>query len=75
MPGPCHEDHVQVIFLDQAVQVDVDESQAGARSPVTQQPVFDVLRLERLLEERVALQVNHAQSEIVAGPPVRLGFP
>jgi hypothetical protein len=50
MPGPSHEDHVEIEFLDEAVQVDVGKSQARARSPMPEQAVFDVLGLQRFLQ-------------------------
>ncbi len=64
------EDHVQIVFLDQPVQVNIDERQARARSPVAEQAVLDVFRPERLLQQRVLLQVDHPQGEVIAGPPV-----
>src|SRR5271167_2681884 len=38
VPWPRHEDHVQVQFLDQPVQMNVHERQTGARSPMPEQP-------------------------------------
>ena len=69
-----HEDHVLVVFLDQPVQVNVDERQAGARSPVSEQTVLDVLGLERLLQQRVVDEIDHPQCEVIAGSPVGVGF-
>src|SRR5262249_16325745 len=34
MPGPSHKNHVQIKFFDQSVQMEINESEAGARSPV-----------------------------------------
>src|SRR5579864_8307607 len=50
MPRPGHEDHVQVQLFDQPVQMNVHERQTRARSPMSEQPVLDVLRLQRLLQ-------------------------
>src|SRR5271165_2167459 len=36
MARPGHENHVQVVFLDEPVQVNVDECEAGTRSPMSQ---------------------------------------
>ena len=41
--------HVQIGFLDHAIQMRVDEIQAGRRSPMTQQPRLDVAQAKRLL--------------------------
>ena len=47
MAGTDDVDHVQVVFLDQPVEVDVEEVQSRRRAPVTKQSRFDVLELER----------------------------
>ena len=47
--GAADVDHVEVVRLDHAVQVDVDEVQPRRRAPVAQQARLDVLDLERLL--------------------------
>ena len=75
VPRSGHEDHVQVVGLDRPAQVDVAEGQTRAGAPVAEQPVLDVLRLERLLQERVRLQVGHAQGEVVARPPEGVDLP
>ena len=63
-------DQVEVVLLDEAVEVDPDEGLAGVGAPVAEQPVLDVLRLERLAQQRVRAQVEHADAEVVAGAPV-----
>src|SRR5262249_45664664 len=45
-------DHVQVIALDDAVEVDAEHVQARRRSPVAEQARLNVLALQRLLEKR-----------------------
>src|SRR5215469_9448913 len=57
MAGTCHKDHVLVVSLDDAVEVGIDECEARARSPMPQQPVLDLFRLERLLEQRIVAQI------------------
>jgi hypothetical protein len=39
---------------------------------MAEQSLLDVLGLERLAEERVGLKIDHAGSEVVACPPVRV---
>ncbi len=46
---PGDVDDVQVLFVDDAVEVDVEEVQAGRRAPMAQQPRLDVFALQRLL--------------------------
>jgi hypothetical protein len=41
---------------------------------VAEQPVLDVLRPEWLIEQRILLQVDHAQAEVIASSPVRFCF-
>lgn len=48
MAGPADIEHVDVTRLDDAVEVGVNKVQSGRRSPVTEKPRFDVLRLEWL---------------------------
>src|SRR5271165_408473 len=43
-----HEDHVEIQFLDQAIQVDIDEGQPWARAPMSEQAVLDMVGLQRL---------------------------
>ena len=74
MSGPGHEDHVEVEFLDQAVQMDIGERQSGARSPMAQKPVLDVLGLERLLQKGIVLKIDHAERQVVARSPVSVGL-
>ena len=63
-------DHVQVIFLDDPIQMDVEEVLPRSGPPVAQQPRFDVLELQRLAQERVVIKVDLADREVIGGPPV-----
>ena len=65
-------DRVEVARPDRAVEVRVDEVQAGRRAEVPEQARLDVARLERLAEQRVVEQVDLADGEVVRGPPVRV---
>src|SRR5262245_49081341 len=47
MSGSRHKNHVKIMFLYDPVQVRIDERQGGARSPMAEQAVLDMLRLER----------------------------
>ncbi len=67
-----HEDHVEILLEDQPIQVHPDEGQCGARAPVAEEPVLDVLRLQRLPEQRVVLEEDHPYGQVVARPPVRV---
>ena len=67
-------DGVQVVLLDRAVQVDVDEVQSRRGAPVAQKPRFDVLEPQRLFQKRIVEQIDLADREIVGGPPVGVHF-
>lgn len=69
MSGPGEEDHVEVILLDHAAEVQVHEGETGARSPVAKLAVLDVLGAQRLGQQRVLAKVDHAEAEVVAGAP------
>jgi hypothetical protein len=68
--GAGHEDHVEVVLLDEAVQVRVDEGQPGAGAPVAQQTILDMFGAQRLLEQGIFDQVDHPQGEIATGLPI-----
>jgi hypothetical protein len=53
-------DHVEVVRLDHAVQVRVDEIQPRRRAPVAEQPRLDVRAFEALRQQRVVEQVDLA---------------
>ncbi len=63
-------DHVEVVLHDGAVAVDVDEIEAGRGSPVPQQARLDVLDLERLGQQRIVVEINLSDRQIVRGAPV-----
>jgi len=70
MPGAGDIDHVEVVLLDRPVQVNVDEVQAWRRSPVAEKPRLDVILCERLLEQRVVVEIDLADRQVVGRPPV-----
>ena len=72
MPRAGDVDHVEVEFLDQPVQVDVDEIQTWRRSPMAEQPRLDVFLCQGLLEQRVVVEIDLADRQVVGGPPIRI---
>ncbi|GAA3355420.1 hypothetical protein GCM10017744_017880 [Streptomyces antimycoticus] len=68
--GAPDADGVQVAVLDDAVQVGVDEVEAGRGAPVAQQPGLDVVRAQRLGQQGVGQQIDLARREVVGGAPV-----
>ena len=47
VPGTADEDGAQVVIVDDAIQVCVDEVQARSSSPMSKQPGLDVLQSQR----------------------------
>ena len=70
MPRPADIDHVQVVLINDAVQVRVDEVQPGRRAPVAEQARLDVLDRKRLRQQRIVEQINLSHRQIVGGAPV-----
>ena len=46
------------------------KAEPGRGAPVAEQPRLDVLRPERLAQQRVVLQIDLADGQVVRGPPV-----
>ena len=62
--------HVARRAADEPVEVDVDEVEGRGRAPVPEQARLDVLRAQRLPQQRVLLQVDLGDREVVRGLPV-----
>jgi hypothetical protein len=61
---------VEVVFFDEAIEMDPDKRLAGIGTPVAEKAILDVLGLERLAEERIGAKIDHAGGKIVASAPV-----
>src|SRR5215471_10891487 len=72
MPGPRDVDHVEIALLDHPIQVNVDKIQARRCSPMAEKPRLDVVLCERFLEQRIVIEIDLADGEIVGGPPIRI---
>src|SRR5262249_46379061 len=68
--GSSQVDHVGVALIDQAVEVDVEEAEAWGRAPVAEQSRLDVLRIQRLSQERIVEQVDLGGGQVVGGVPI-----
>ena len=67
---PGDVDHVEVVLVDDAVEVRVDEIQPGRRAPVAEQARLDVLDRQLLREQRVVEQIDLSHRHVVGGTPV-----
>ena len=68
------QDHIQIILLDDAVQMNINQVLTGHRAPVADDLLLDVLGLQRLLEQRVIEQVKLTGCKIICRPPVCVHF-
>src|SRR6185437_1184245 len=68
--GPGHVDHVEVVFLDDPVQVDVNEVLPRGRAPVTQQHGLDVRELQRPFQQWIVVEIDLADRQVIGGTPV-----
>ncbi len=73
--GPGDIDHVEVILRDDPVEVHIDEVQSRRGTPVAQQPRLHMFELQRILQQRVVVEVNLADRQIVGGPPIGVHLP
>src|SRR5215471_13466050 len=51
--GAANIDHVQVIFPDETVEMDINKVQSRTCTPMSRQPWFDVLELEWLAQQGI----------------------
>ena len=72
MTRPGYINNVEIEFLDQPVEMNVDEIQAGRGAPMAQQPRLNVLQRKRLAQQRVIVEINLADGEIIRGAPIRV---
>ena len=70
VPGAGDVDHVEVVLLDDPVQVRVDEVLPGRRAPVAEQHVLHVRERQRPLQQRIVVEIDLADRQIVGGAPV-----
>ena len=63
-------DDAEVVRLDHAVQVDVEEVEPCRSAPVSQESRLDVVEREPLLEQRVVVQIDLSDGEIVRRAPI-----
>ena len=70
MPGAGDVDHIKIEFLDQPIEMRVNEVEARRRAPMPEKARLDVLLLERLTQQGVVEQVDLTDRQIVGGAPV-----
>ena len=72
MAGAADVDHVEAARLDDAIEVHVDEIEAGCRPPVAEQPRLDVGAFQRPFEQWIVEEIDLADRQIICRPPPRV---
>ena len=68
--GACDVEHIQVVLPDDAVQMNIDEVLAWRCAPMGDHQRLHVLQLQRLLQQRIVIEVDLAHRHIVGSAPV-----
>ena len=65
-------DHVEVALFDHAIEMHVDEVQARGRAPMADEARLHMLLLERLLEQRIVVEIGLANRQVIRRAPPRV---
>ena len=68
-------DHVEVMQSDRPVQMDVNEILPRRCSPMPDHQRFDMRQRERLAQQRIRVEVDLTDREVVCGAPVSVELP
>ena len=74
VPGTGNVNHVEVVLLDDTVQMRIDEILSGSRPPVSEQHVLDICESQRPFQQRIVVQINLTDREVICGAPVRINL-
>ena len=70
MTGTGDVKHIQVILLDDPVQMHINEILSRRRAPVPDHQRLHVREFQRTLQQRIVVEINLADREIVGRAPV-----
>ena len=65
-------EHVQVIFLDDPVQMYIDEILAWSRAPVSDHQGLHMSQRERFAEQRVIVKIKLTDGQIICSAPISI---
>ena len=68
------QDHIEIIFFDHAVQVNVDKVLPGNGAPMSDDLPFDLIAGQRFPEQGVIQHIQLCRCEIVRRSPVSINF-
>src|SRR2546427_6021899 len=60
------------MILNKPVQMNVNKTEARRSSPVAKQTWFDMFGPQRLLQQRISLQINLSNRQIISSAPITL---
>src|SRR3989344_4122730 len=63
-------ENIEVILLNDAVEMYIDEIQTWRSAQMAQQPWFHMFQLQGLFEQRIIVQINLADRQVVGGSPI-----
>jgi hypothetical protein len=72
--GASQVDGIQIVVLDQAIEMGVDEVETGRGPKVPEQSRLDVLDLQRFAEKWIRVQINLTDGKIVRRTPIGVNF-
>src|ERR1043166_9170181 len=65
VPRPRHEDGVEPVLFDETVEMDVNETQAWARTPMTEQSLLDMFHFERFAQQWIGPKIDHPGGQVI----------
>src|SRR5882757_6516518 len=63
-------DDTGIVTFDEPVQMGIDKILPGRRSPMAKQSRLDVLRAQRFAEQRIVLQIDLSNRQVVGRAPI-----
>ena len=74
MTGTNDVHHVQIVLFNQPVKMDIEKVQSRCRAPMPEQARFDMFEPERGFEQRIVLQINLPDGEVIRRAPIGVHF-
>src|SRR6266478_1463207 len=63
---------IEIMLLDQAIQMYIDEVQSGCCAPVAKKPWLNVFQLQRFAQQGIRIEIDLADRNVVRRAPVRV---
>jgi hypothetical protein len=72
MTWPGQENHVEVVFRDQPIQMNINQARTRVRTPVTEQTDLRVFDRQGLSQKRIVSQKDHSKTEVETCSPISI---